>query len=286
MMRATGASEFSEDACVTRPEIVARHLCRFVCICDSPPVGQHFSVSAFQFFSISEPIFRPAVATLLLATATFARAADVVQLDVSSVLNGRPVTTYDGHHLTPWREGVDGDGTADGLLTGSAARAKGDPSVHALPDSPLIPASAQHPAIALHYANADATGKQARGLTGRETLSLAIPDQSFAKLYLVFTSAEGPTNIRATLHYADGTTTNTTVEIPDWYNATGKDPRVSVAVGNLAKWNAQGALAESDHHYLHAVELAADPTRRLTKVEVAKLTPASYLVFWAAAAVK
>src|SRR5580698_3361655 len=81
----------------------------------------------------------------------------VVQIDISNLLNARPVTTLTHGKLISWTKGIDGNGDGDGYLTHSAAEFNGDKDAHALPDNPVFPANEHHPEIALHYDNADST---------------------------------------------------------------------------------------------------------------------------------
>src|SRR5438045_2470738 len=79
-----------------------------------------------------------------------------IQIDISSILNARPVTTLTNGKLITWTKGIDGGGAGDGYLTASAALFNGDSAVHALPDKSVFAATAYHPEIVLHYNNNNA----------------------------------------------------------------------------------------------------------------------------------
>src|SRR3954447_10339157 len=81
------------------------------------------------------------ISTLLvitICTASAAQSKKVVQIDITALLNARPVTTLKKGKLTTWTKGIDGNGLADGYLTKSAASFVGDKEAHALPDEALI----------------------------------------------------------------------------------------------------------------------------------------------------
>ena len=78
---------------------------------------------------------------------------EVIQFDISKILNARPVTTLYKNKLITWSKGIDGGGIADGYLTISAALFNNDKNPHALPDNPIFPANESHPEIKLHYSN-------------------------------------------------------------------------------------------------------------------------------------
>ena len=90
----------------------------------------------------------------------------VIQIDIASLVNARPVTTFTKGKLITWTKGIDGNGKADGYLTQSAALFKGDMKAHALPDNSVNAANHLHPDILLHYNNSDAVHNQARFVSG------------------------------------------------------------------------------------------------------------------------
>jgi len=116
---------------------------------------------------------------------------NVVQVDVSTLLNTRPVTTLTAGKLITWTKGVDGGGKGNGYLTMSASLAVGDKEPKALPDNPLIPASGSRPEMLLHYSNDDAEGSQACVVTTNKEVVIATPAKKFRQMLLAWTSSEG-----------------------------------------------------------------------------------------------
>jgi len=216
-----------------------------------------------------------------LSGSTAAWAAPI-QIDCTSVFNARPISTYSNGALVPWTVGIDGAGRADGFATVSAARANDDSFVHALPDNGDFPRTADHPDVRLSYNNADDKRAQARAMEGASSCEISIPAKSFQTLFLFFTSAEGPSEVSATLHYQDGKVQRETIQIPDYYRAPIRSEKSLFALASdLAKWNAKGKMAEADHHFIYGWKIRTDDSRPLQSVTLEK-TQAGYLVFWGA----
>jgi hypothetical protein len=207
-----------------------------------------------------------------------------IQLDITALLDARPVTTLTGGTLATWNGGIDGGGKGDGYLTMAAALSNGDHEPHALPDAATFPATARHPEIVLHYANGDGEGKQAHAVSGAGAFSLPVPAHRYSGLFLALTSAEGESRLHCTLTYADGAVVRDVV-CPDYYkDIPADDPDLSYIVSDLAKWNRSNAMAEKNHHNIDALNLHPDPARTLTMLTVAKAA-GGYLVLWGGAGV-
>ena len=203
----------------------------------------------------------------------------VIQIDVSSLLNARAVTTLTDGKLITWNRGIDGGGRASGYLTHAAAVANGDVNPLALPDVALIPATAAHPDIQLHYANADGSGNQTCAVASE--FSFAVPAHRYSGLFLALTSAEGASTLHCELIYSDGSETRDVI-CPDYFkDIAAEDADFSYVLTNLAKWNAKNAMVEKSHHNIDALNLHPDAQRTLTRVAVKK-DKGGYLVFWAA----
>ena len=128
------------------------------------------------------------VMTALLPTSAFA-GEEVIQFDVSRILNARPVTTLAGQRLVPWTKGMDGGGKADGFMTQAAAQYNHDDCSHALPDDGKFAADRTHPPVQLHFNNIDSNSYQARAVEGEGVFEFAIPQKSYRSLLLFLTSA-------------------------------------------------------------------------------------------------
>ena len=209
----------------------------------------------------------------------------VVQVDVGTLLDARPVTTLTAGKLVTWTKGIDGGGKASGYLTMAASQAVGDKTPKALPDNPLIPASGSRPEILLHYSNEDGKGNQACVVADGE-LVIPVPKKKYRHMFLAWTSAEGSSQIKVELGYADGTSDVRAVTIPDYYNdVPANNPAFSYVVRDLAKWGPTNKMTEANHHNIHALDVAPDANRELTSIKIAKKPSKSYLLFWAATGV-
>jgi hypothetical protein len=206
----------------------------------------------------------------------------VIQIDVSDLLNIRPVTTLTNGELIPWTKGVDHE---NGYLTLSAAFFNKETDPKAIPDNPLIPANSHHPQILLHYNNNDGIKYQARLLadTGG-TFTLKVPKHKYSDIYLCLTSAYGKSKLQYELVYADGVLTKN-ITVPDWANdVPDNDPDFSYVVHDLAKWSNKSTLTETDHHNIHALNIHPGGGRVLTAVRIHNLSK-TYMLFWAATGV-
>lgn len=211
--------------------------------------------------------------------------AEVLQVDVSSLLNARPVTTLTNGKLITWNKGIDGGGTADGYLTQAAALFNGDKDPQALPNDPAFAASTSHPEIILHYNNADSVNNQARSVAGAGEFSFKVPEKKYSDMYLALTSSEGASPLKIQLIYADGLISYRNFLMPDYYqDLPPTDPNICYLAHNLAKWGTKNNMREKDHHNIDLLNLHPDPARVLTGIKIKK-GQTGYLVFWAATGV-
>ena len=213
-------------------------------------------------------------------------AAEVVQVDVRPVLTGRAVTTLTDGKLVPWTQGIDGGGRGDGYLTLAAAVANGNTNVAALPDDGWFKATPAHPRIQLHFTNTDGKGAQIYSVAGAGGFSFAVPGARYERMMVFMTSSEGSAQLRFKLVYADGSSAQQELVLPDYYNdAPAGDTNVFCLARNLGKWDANDRLAERDHHNIHGLDLHPDAAKELVSVQVGKTAP-GYLVFWGATGVR
>lgn len=214
-----------------------------------------------------------------------AQAAEVIQVDVSSVLNGRSVTTLTDGKLVPWTQGIDGGGLADGYMTMEASVFQGDKAPKALPGDGWFKANATHPGVRLNYSNADGKSPQTRGVKGEGEFAFPVSPKRYARMLLFMSSAEGASHLSITLTYTHGTHEKREILLPDYYNdAPAGDPNLFSLASDLAKWNRSDHMAEANHHYIHGVDVHPDSGKELVRVSVEKTAPA-YLVFWGATGV-
>jgi hypothetical protein len=204
----------------------------------------------------------------------------VIQIDINSLLNARPVTTLTNGKLVPWTKGVDRE---NGYLTMAAAKFNGETNPKAIADNPLIAATEHHPSILLHYNNNDGIKYQAM-LADTNTFTIKTPKNKYADFFICLTSAYGKSKLQYELVYADGSDLKNIV-VPDWANdVPDNDPDFSYVVHDLAKWTDKNFRTENDHHNIHALNIHPDNKRVLTAVRVKNLSK-TYLLFWAATGV-
>jgi len=230
------------------------------------------------------PHLVPALSAVVMTLVGIVHAADVIQVNVTSILNTRSVTTLTSGSLITWVNGVDGGGASDGYLTMAASLFKGDKSPHALPDSGTVPADSFHPYVVLNYNNADGKNNQTHFVTGAEDFTFPFPQTNYSKMFLFLTSSEGTSSIHVTLTYTDGTESKDFV-VPDYYSdIPANDPNFCYLIKDLAKWNKQNVMTETNHHNIDALNVHPNPAKILTGIEVQK-TQAGYMVFWGATGV-
>ena len=88
------------------------------------------------------------------------------------------------------------------------------------------------------------------------------------------TSAEGSSQFRFKLTYADGTVEQREIRQLDYcFDAPVGDPDFFSLATDLPKWNAAGRMQEANHHYLHGVDLHPDPSKEPVSVQVLKTAP-------------
>jgi hypothetical protein len=223
-----------------------------------------------------------AFSTLIFSAGYQYQTNKVIQIDISGLLNTRPVTTLTNGKLIPWTKGVDRE---NGYLTTAAAVANGETNPKAIADDPLIAANEHHPAILLHYNNKDGSKNQAMLLADTNSITITTPKNRYADFYICLTSAYGKSNLKYDLIYSDGVEVKF-ITVPDWANdVPDNDPNFSYVVHDLAKWTDKHVRTENDHHNIHALNVHPDSKRVLTGVRVKNLSK-TYVLFWAATGVK
>jgi hypothetical protein len=224
------------------------------------------------------------LSTILLCCFTLQK-SKVIQIDVSYLLNARPVTTLTNGKLISWTKGIDGNGDGDGYLTHSAAEFNGDKDAHALPDNPVFAANTDHPEIKLHYNNTDSAHNQARFVSGEGEFTINTPKGNYSAIYLGLSSAEGPSALHFEFIYADSRETKDYI-LPDYYNnATEKNLGLSYIATDLAKWGKKDKMTEKDHHNIHLLKLDINPEKKLTALRISKAKE-GYLIFWSATGIR
>ena len=224
---------------------------------------------------------RLAVLLLVPAVGTLYAEDMIVQIPVASILNTRCVTTLTDGRLVPWQMGVDGGGKGNGYLTLAAALAVGDTDPHALPDAGRFAADARHPEIVLNYSNAEGVSNQVRYVRGIGEFTMGVPSTNYARLFMCFTSSEGPSALTFLLTYADASTETVEVRCPDYYaGLRPNDPVVFYVAKDLGKWGRNGKVSEKNHHNIDGIELHPAREKPLVAVKVSKTSEKGYLVFW------
>jgi hypothetical protein len=225
--------------------------------------------------------FLSAIGAIIFISGYNYKAEKVIQIDVSTILNTRSVTTYSKGNLVNWTTGIDKE---NGFLTMAASAFMGDQNPHALPDNPLFPANQTHPAILLNYSNETGTQSQTRCIKDSGEFVFKVPNYKYADLFLSLTSSYGASALQFELTYKDGVELKSFV-LPDWFEDIPlNDPDFSYVAHNMGKWGNRNNLNEKDHHNIDALNIHPDPNRMLTAIKLRKLL-GGYLVFWAATGV-
>jgi hypothetical protein len=224
-----------------------------------------------------------AILSLLLASAASlggsaapAGGASTVAPDLSQLLNARVIITQKQGQLQ-WADHALDRGNSI-LITRTAAQVSQAGKLNPLPDSGLIPANDRHPEVKLNYADGEA-GPQVYRISARtNTCAIPVPDQRYRQMQAFFISANGPTPISLTLHYADGTSEKRVTQVPDFFfPPTTNNPGWFVLVDDFGKVDKTGKMTESTHHYIHGFDLNPDSSKVLQKVDLTKEDSGSVL---------
>jgi len=235
--------------------------------------------------------------TLGVFARTAAAADTVVQVDVSSVIDGRTVSTVANGTITPWTagQGVDGDGGGDGFVTTAVeallqtmGKTEGGKVGLALPDDGMFAATTRLPAIQLHFSNAaPITSPQTHQIyitKGIQTMTFSVPQATYRKMFLLITTSEGAANLTVTLTYADATPAQVTMyKLPDYGigGAAANDPIYFNLIMGMHKWNSIDNEGDSATHGITGIEINPTATGMLKSITIAK-TNGAHVVFWGA----
>lgn len=243
-----------------------------------PPNATRHRIDATETVSRSRTLRFGFLAAMFIITGSLPATAATLQVDLTSLLNARIVTTLSGGRLVPWTDALDNAGS--GEATCSAALRMGDANPRALPDDGLFPATASHPRVRLHFSDARATGDQVHRSVGRDDFKIAVPPTHYRQLWIFCMSGLGKSLLTVTLSYTDGSSVQKRLTVPDWYfPAQDNDPRLCNLAGNLGKWGKDNRMMEKDHHYLVGIDLAPDARRTLTGVRIEK-SDSGVLTLW------
>lgn len=211
-----------------------------------------------------------------------AAGGDTVQVNITSILDARSVSTFSNGKIYTWTKGIDGNGTADGYVTTSVAVHQGRTDVLALPDSARFPANANHPTMLLHYSNSDSTDPQTHYLSGIDSVTVSVTQGNYSTIYVALTSSEGSSAINVVLNYSDGPVTSS-ITLPDY--AQGLTTGFFYVDSNLSKWTSSNTVQEAAGHNIDGYGVPVNSAKTLTSVKLVKTTQGSYMVLWGVTAV-
>jgi hypothetical protein len=197
-------------------------------------------------------------------------AAQAVDFGVTGVFNSDPIVNTDPDPPTPFDEDNDPLGPSFSFLTESAAVAAGCPTPGGLPDDGFFPANADHPDV--HLSCSDQSSFQnARRSNGPETYTIIPPANHYSNVHVFFTSSSGTSVAMVTMDYvpATGTTTSFFI-VPGWF-----DPALPPAYslfdgGDRIPPNEPFVCDDANTVAIFGFNLPADPTRILTRVDIAR----------------
>jgi hypothetical protein len=121
-------------------------------------------------------------------------------------------------------------------------------------------------------------------ISGEGEFTIKIPEQYYSEIYLGLSSAEGSSDLRCHLKYANSKEIKN-YTLPDYYNDVAKTDTVfSDVVTNLAKWGPKNNMTEKDHHNIHLLRIKCNPREKLLEITVKK-SKQGYLLLWSATGV-
>ena len=214
--------------------------------------------------------------------ADYTNSSRTIQFDVKSLLNARMITTYSNGKLVCWNKGV--DGTWSGLATRSAADLMGSKDKVALPNNGAFEVNAFHPNVKLNFSDADATGNQVRFTDKNiaDSYSFPVAPNCYSNISLFFMSAFGSSEITIEIVYSDKTTQLKKYTIEDWAWRIDENETKYFLAANMAKWGNAYTELEKDSHYLMAVNIQPDITKKVTEITINKPASESTFSFWGA----
>jgi len=214
--------------------------------------------------------------------ADYSNLAQTVQFDVKPLLNARMVTTFSNGKLVCWNKGV--DGTWSGLATRSAADLMGSKDKIALPNDGTFDANVFHPKVVLNFSDDDATGNQVRFTDKNiaDSYSFPVAENCYSNISLFFMSAFGSSDITVEITYSDKTSQLKKYTIEDWAWRIDENETKYFLAANMAKWGNAYTELEKDSHYLMAINIQPDITKKVIKITVNKPASESTFSFWGA----
>jgi hypothetical protein len=219
-------------------------------------------------------------AFLLAGRCAAADSDQIVQVNLDKLLNARVITTQKEGQLQLADHALDNGNSI--LITKAAAEVSKAGQLNPLPSSSLIAADARHPEVQLHYAEGDSGPQVCRISARAETISCDVPPKHYRQMQAFFISANGPTPIALTLHYTDGSESQCTTRVPDFFFLPKEtDTGWFVAVDDFGKVDAKGHKTETNHHYIHGFNLNPDTARILQQIEIQKEPSGSVLNLFA-----
>jgi hypothetical protein len=230
-----------------------------------------------------------ATGAMTLAVGTIARAQTVVQIDIDSLLDARPVSTLTNGVVVPWTQGqgIDGNGGGNGFATEGVAAKLGYKGP-TLPSNGIFPAAKGLPEFDLHFSDSNAaTSFQAHNVHANVvgSIQFAVPQATYSTIYLVLTDSEQADTLTVTMTYADSTTSMVgPFTMPDYDQGLPANTK-DVSYFSLfsgQKWSQTDQPNDNMGHSITGVTLAPTPTKSLTSIEIAKPSDGHYLVFWGA----
>jgi hypothetical protein len=204
----------------------------------------------------------------LLATAPATQPG--VQIDISQLLNARVIITAKDGTLQFADHSLD-NAPKSILITASAAEATQAEKIIPLIDSGLFPANDRHPEVQLPYGKVGDGPQVYRSKQNTEMLEVPVPADRYAQMQLFLISSMGATPLAVTLKYADGSSDERTLIIPDWFLKPKPDDAGSFALAdNFGKVDMKGKTVEHDHHYIRGFNLDPDKSKTLKQMVITK----------------
>ena len=226
-------------------------------------------------------VIKATVTLILFLVVQNGFSAEVINIDVSSILNSRAVTTYSNSTFYPWTNGT--DNSSNGYITYTAAMAANLKSPKTLPDDGFISMTTKHPDVQLNYNNAENIKNQTCFYNTSGSFEFQVPQKYYSNMMLFFTSGASA-GLTITLTYSTGSPITKTVTVPKYDDNTFETNPTYLnwfyLVKDVGKFSQTNVQKMAGNHNINGVELLPDVNRLLVSIKVTK--PNNWLNFWGA----
>ena len=212
-----------------------------------------------------------------------AASSALVTLDVSSILNQDGIINRINGVRDSTQASIDKTGNV--LLTQTEA-ALSVSTPRGLPDDGYFAANAYHPNIQLPYRNSD-NGNNVRVLSGSSSFfDLSLTPTTISELHIAALSTEGPSSLRVTYSYSDGTTGSSSISIPDWFDEIAQSSSQYYLIDAMDRASTSFRYEDSNDPALFGFRINPNSGKIVQSLRLEQLSRTGYFVFFGATIVK